>query len=571
VQGVVPRPRFASPGFGRLEGIFPRVHASGPAANGAAHYMAAIEYDYERIPVPDVTQGTGPDIVEQSMTAFGRIDVRTSPRNEVSLEGVAFPGGTDSFGLSPRRDDDATPNLSSRDLFGGVTDRFIVDPSTILTLQVGALLHDGDMTPHGSGTTFLSPGGWRGNWFSTLSRQASRLSAIVTWERSAIVRGRTHDVTIGGRLASRRVSGRVSDTPVVVQDTRLRTVRTITFGPATEYDVRDHPTSLLLRDVFHATERLQIDAGGRLDHRLRHHVGPQVSGRFGVRYAFDPTGLTVVKVGYGTFVGNLPLAAEAFAEYPSRVDRDIDPVTGQTIAERTYDPAIEQLRQPRAAATTVSLERQIVPQLDAQVGFTNRRSTRLPTLDVPQESGSMVVRGDGVADYREIQISARKKWENDQQLFVSYVRSVSRGELNDFASVYGGWDVPLVQPGGYAPMAADAPNRVLAWGTFNLPKRVVISPVIDWHDGFPYSAVDSRYFYVGEPNARRYPAFFSADVIMYKTFSAKGRNADIGFQLFNATNYKNPRDVYPVVGDPRFGTFTNSVGPIVRGYILVKW
>src|SRR3954451_9671251 len=76
VQGVLPRPRFATPGFGRLEGIFPRVHASGPAANGQAHYMTAIEYDYERIPVPDVTQGTGPDIVEQSLTAFGRIDVR---------------------------------------------------------------------------------------------------------------------------------------------------------------------------------------------------------------------------------------------------------------------------------------------------------------------------------------------------------------------------------------------------------------------------------------------------------------------------------------------------------------
>ena len=49
-------------------------------------------------------------------------------------------------------------------------------------------------------------------------------------------------------------------------------------------------------------------------------------------------------------------------------------------------------------------------------------------------------------------------------------------------------------------MPADAPNRMLAWGTFNLPKRVVVSPVIEWHDGFPYSAVDSRYFYLGDPN-----------------------------------------------------------------------
>src|SRR5439155_20741248 len=203
VQGVVPRPRFASPGFGRLEGIFPRVHASGPAAHGDVHYMAAVEYDFERIPVPNVTRGQGPDIVEKSTTAFGRVDIQISPRNELTLEGVAFPGATDSFGLSPRRDDESTPNLSSRDLFGGVTNRFIVNPQTIVTVQFGALVHDGDMTPHGNGTTFLSPTGWRGNWFSTLTRQASRVAAIVTLERTAMLRGKTHDFTVGARVARR--------------------------------------------------------------------------------------------------------------------------------------------------------------------------------------------------------------------------------------------------------------------------------------------------------------------------------------------------------------------------------
>jgi len=29
--------------------------------------------------------------------------------------------------------------------------------------------------------------------------------------------------------------------------------------------------------------------------------------------------------------------------------------------------------------------------------------------------------------------------------------------------------------------------------------------------------------------------------------------------------------VHPVVGTPRMGQFTNSVGPILRGYMLLKW
>src|SRR5262252_2052478 len=571
VQGFVPRPRFASPGFGRLEGIFPRFHASGPMANGRDHYVAAVEYDYERIAVPDVTQGRGPDIVEQSAIIFGRIDMQASPRNELTLEGFVFPGATDSYGLSPRREDESTADLNSRDIFGGVTDRFVVDNSTILTVQVGALVHDAEMSRHGNGISRLSPAGWRGNWFSALTRQASRIAAIVTWERATTIGSKAHEITFGGRLSSRRMSGSVADIPVSVEDTRGRLVRNVTFGPASQFAVRDYPMALLARDVVHLSDRIQLDVGARLDHRGRHRRAPQPSGRLGVRYALDSAGLTVLKAGYGSFVGNLPLAAEAFGSYPTRVERDFDPETGEVVAERTLEPRVDLLRQPRAIAATIGIERQLMPKLDAQVSFTNRRSTRLPTLNVPATSGPLYVRGDGVSNYREVQISARRTFENEQQVFVSYVRSASTGELNDFAALTQGFDVPLVQPGGIARLAADAPNRVIAWGTFNLPKRVVVSPVIEWRDGFPYSAVDARYFYFGEPNGRRFPAFMSTDLVVYKTFSAKGRNADFGFQLFNATNYFNPRDVYPVVGDPRFGTFTNSVGPVLRGYMLLKW
>ena len=36
VQGFIPRPRFVSPGFGRLEGIFPRVYAGGATCADAS-------------------------------------------------------------------------------------------------------------------------------------------------------------------------------------------------------------------------------------------------------------------------------------------------------------------------------------------------------------------------------------------------------------------------------------------------------------------------------------------------------------------------------------------------------
>src|SRR5438270_9635484 len=112
----------------------------------------------------------------------------------------------------------------------------------------------------------------------------------------------------------------------------------------------------------------------------------------------------------------MPLGAEAFGDYPSRVDREIDPDTGAVVSEKVFEPMVEQLRQPRAVAATIGIERQLMPRLDAQVSFTDRRSTRLPTLSVPATSGQLVVRGDGRSDYRELQVSARRTFERDQQV-----------------------------------------------------------------------------------------------------------------------------------------------------------
>ena len=55
------------------------------------------------------------------------------------------------------------------------------------------------------------------------------------------------------------------------------------------------------------------------------------------------------------------------------------------------------------------------------------------------------------------------------------------------------------------------------------------------------------------------------------TVTVRDRMADVGVQLFNATNHFNPRDVYPVAGARNHGRFTNSVGLIVRGFMTIKW
>ena len=570
VQGFIPRPRFASPGFGRLEGIFPRVYAGGASVGGRLRYLGAVEYDFERIPVPEVTTGSGPNLVEQSATLFGRVDVQPLGRYSLTIEGLAFPSDTENLGLSPRREESASANLHQRDRFIGMTNRFVLGRASVLAIDVAVLSHDTTLTPNGTGPAHLSPLGWRANWFAAVDRHAARYSIAATWGRTLSLAQHDHALTLTARMASQRLRGTVAESPVLVDDGKGRIVRRVQFGPPSTLMASDGPMALAARDVWTIGDRLQLDAGARVDHDSS-YGGPTPSARAGIRYAVDSAAVTVIRAGYGSFVGSLPLAVEAFAGYPARVDAAVDPQTGADLETTVLLPTVERLRLPRARAVTLQIERQLRPGFDGQIGFTDRRSTQLATLYVPATSGPAAVRSTGTGSYRELQVSVRKTWPHDQQLFVSYVRSSARGELNDFAALFQSLDSPLLQPGGTSRLPADARHRWLAWGTFNLPRRVVVSPVVEWHSGFPYSVVDERYRYVGAPNSGTFPAFLAADFVVFKTFTVRRRSADLGIQLFNSTNHFNPRHVYPVAGAPRFGAFTNSVGPILRGFMMLKW
>jgi hypothetical protein len=567
VQGVVPRPRFTTPGFGRIEGIFPRVYVSGSNASQSVRYTAALEYDFERIPVPDVTQGRGPDIVEQSATVFLRVDSRLSERQSLTVEALVFPNSTESHGLSPRRAQTATFDLSSTDVFGGMTHRLIIGDGSVLTTRFGAFTHRTSLDPNGEGTSVLTPDGWTGNWFATAARRATRYNGSVAWERVKTIGRHAHDFTVALELATRSLAGRLSELPIHVEDADGKIVRTIAFGPAVNLTATDRRFGTAFRDLWQLNSRTQIDAGIRVDGRQQ--GGTAVSARAGVRRQLNDT--TVLKLGYGKFVGTVPLGVPAFAGYPTRIDRRLDPVTGDLTNEIVLQPTLGLLRQPRSIAVTASVERQITPSIDAQVVLTSRNSSELATLRVPRQSGPLMVESTGTAKYREAQVSVRKTWADDQQVFVSYVRSSGRGEINDFTSLFGFIDAPLVQPGAFARLSTEAPNRLLAWGTINLPHRIVVSPVAEWRSGFPYSVLDHQYVYSETPNSRAYPKFFAADLVAYKTITVKHRDADLGIQLFNFTNHRNPRDVYAVTNAPHFGQFANSVGTILRGYMLVKW
>jgi hypothetical protein len=226
---------------------------------------------------------------------------------------------------------------------------------------------------------------------------------------------------------------------------------------------------------------------------------------------------------------------------------------------------------PRADGVSFDIEHRLSPRLDIQASVRQRVGSHLPTVIVPEGSGAMTLSSGGTSTYRELQLSVRRQWAGDAQTFVSYVRSSSEGDSNDFGTIYTSLTTPLVQPGALAPTPGDVPHRVRGWATFDLPRRIVVSPSLEWRTGFPYSTLRIDRTNAASPNDARFPSYFQVDVTVFKTFDVYGRMMDLGIQVFNATNHFNPRDVIPVRGSTRYGELTNSVGATLGGYMQVRW
>lgn len=564
VQGFIPRPRLSSNyGLGRIEAFFPRAYASGPI--GKLHYFGSTEFNFERVPVPGVTDRSGsPSTGATGTSSFARVDVPISATNNLTFEGIVAPAHATNVGLSTLTELAATPDISNRDLFAGVVDHIVLNANTLLTLRAGIGQHKTDVETSGTQAAILSPDGWHQNSFAEVSDRGLRRTASATLDRSGLTAAGLHTFSFSLDLRERSMSGAIETHPIRIQDDFGRTMRFIVTSQVPSLKASDTTTGFGIRDLWAPIPKLQLDLNLRADFPT--HEPAAFSPRFAASYALDDNARTTVKGSVGRFVGRIPLGALAFDQLGSRVDISFNP-----FVPRAYHPSLGQLKLPEADMVSIEVEHRLLPTLELQAAFRRRASFDLPTVNVSPTGGDTSLDSTGTSLYKEFAISVRQTWRADRELFVSYVRSSSIGEFNDYGSLVTNLDAPLFEPGGQAPTATDTPHRLRSWATFQFPREIVVSPAVEWRTGFPYSWFDVYRHFVGNPNSQRFPAYFALDITTFKTFDIFSRKWDLGLQFFNVTGHFNPRDVISVVNTPRFGEFSNSFGVTLGGYMRVRW
>src|SRR5262249_39666650 len=155
------------------------------------------------------------------------------------LDVIAFLGAYQQLGLGPRRDESATVDLDSADLFAGLVYRRPSATAGMLTIRLDTIGHDATLTPRGRGFSVLSPDGWRGHWFAAVGGNARGVGVALSWGRLVRAAERSHVVTATVEGGVRRLDGTVAETPIVVLSEGGEIVRRVEFGPPASITASD--------------------------------------------------------------------------------------------------------------------------------------------------------------------------------------------------------------------------------------------------------------------------------------------------------------------------------------------
>jgi len=293
-------------------------------------------------------------------------------------------------------------------------------------------------------------------------------------------------------------------------------------------------------------------------------LAPRVDASFS---PFDH-GRTIIKGGAGLFYDKLPLNAADFASHQSRQITEYDADGNATsVALVSNRIAADGLRTPNSTAWNVELDQVIAINLLARVGYRRSNGSDQLIVDPNRQYGTpeaLLLSSDGRSRSHEIEATLRRTFKNQNHLTASYVRSSTKGNLNDFVSLFGDLRDPIIRADEYTRQSFDTPNRFLVWGVMNV-RRFTVAPTMEYRTGFPYSVIDAQQNVVGVRNSERFPNLFTLDLAVTREVQlTRSRRARVGVQLFNLTNHFNPQDVQNNTSSPAYRELANSVDRQIR-------
>jgi carboxypeptidase family protein len=565
--GVLPRPRWRD---GKLYGIgaaTPRIAVGGPIKKDKLFFFQSVEYRFVRTNVPslEALEEHQRDIKRESFDSFSRLDYVVNKNNRLTASFSIFPQKFDYFNLNTFNPSDTTANFHQRGWFVALNEQASFNSGALLQSSFSVKQFDGDIFGNSGARYEIAPDRNFGGWFNRQHRESRRYELLEVFNFAP---WQAHAFKTGVNISRTSFHGTDRSTPVNILRANRTAYQSIGFTGDGALELAQNEYSLFAQDKWIVNTRLVLDLGLRYD---RDGIGRNNNFAPRLGFAVTPTDSdrTIVRGGVGLFYDKIPLNVGAFEQYQSLVvttfaSNGFTPV-GRTLL--LLNTAPEDFENPYSLAWNLQIDHQAHQRLLLRLGY-EERSTRRDFVLEPT-ADALLLQNNGRSRYRELQAVARFRFQEGRNIFLSYVRSQARGNLNDFNTYFGNLRHVVIRPDEYGRQPFDAPHRLLFWGDFAVPFDTVLTPVVDWRSGFPFSIVNEQQDFVGPRNAGgRFPRLLTLDLLVMKALKIRFRGKEYkgraGFTVFNITNHWNPRDVQNNIASPQFGTFFNSADRSVR-------
>ena len=572
LTNVLVRPRIREGKIYGVQSATPRIAVGGPIKKDKAFFFQSFEYRFVRSEVTSLPPAQRDSKLE-SFDSFTRFDFNLNSANRLAVSFSLFPQKRDALNLNTFTPLDTAANLHQRGWFFAVNEQATFAKGALLQSSFSLKQFDLDVFANSAAPFVISPAGRSGGWFNRQARESRRAEWLETLSLPEKKLHGEHELRFGINVSHTTFEGSDVSAPVRIVRRNGTLSQLIEFAGTGALERNNTELAAFAQDTWHANRRLTIDLGLRWD-RDSISKNNNFAPRLGFAILPFSNDRTVIRGGVGLFYDKIPISVGIFPQYQQRV---VTTFAANNLAvldgPRTFTHVLDAagLRNPFSVAGTLQIDHEI-QRLLLRFGFEERRTRRDFIVD-PVPDGRLLLRNDGEARYREFQVTGRFRLQERRHLYLAYVHSRATGDLNAFNNYFGNVRNPVIRANERSLQPFDAPNRVLFWGDIGLPKQITVSPVMDWHTGFPFSLVDENQNFVGARNrGGRYPNFFSLDLQITKGLTPRVPNwgfipaqfrgrkfpGRFGVKVFNLTNHWNPRDFQNNIHAADFGTFYNS-------------
>jgi hypothetical protein len=550
------------PGFGKgfayVNKFEPRLSISGPLKRDRLLFGQYFQYRFVRTAVKSLPDE--PQIGLDSFDSFTRLDAVLSSRHALTAGVIYFPRKITNATMSTFRPEETTPRFTQEGFSTGAVDRLILSSNAVLETTLALRTFEVDQKTQGERPMVYAPQGQSGNFFNRQERNVRSLQFVEALTLSKDWHGQ-HVFKFGLDLQHSRFDGVAysQEVDAVRLDGSLAT-RT-TFEPTlTNPEVSGTEFGLYAQDRWRVTDRLNLELGLRMD---RDDVVEKInySPRIGMAVSVLPEGRGILRGGFGKFAERTPLVVGAFTQYDvqtvSRFAADGTALGSPVTFVHVVDPA---LKTPESIVGTVAWDQRFGRRFFFKAAYLHRRGSSAFILEPDAARGLLTLSSTGESEYWELETTGRFLASEYRDISVSYVRSRSTRDLNDYDQFYGNFRNPIIRANENGRSPTDVPNRIIVRGTIGLPGRWVFSPLYEWRTGFPWSAVNEFQDFVGPRNeAGRLPKVSTLDFTLARPWHFRKYHFTAGLKIYNLFDAGSERDVQNNVTAPDYGAFYNPI------------